>query len=145
MEIRQQLNYLMNNGQKSSSSCVVAQRCTSVRKLIAAASLKACSGWLAAVLNGDCCPSSMANGTASTSGLPAGVIKGSGNECIIILPMTQIWNILSLTARWCGPILALLGPPQKPGTKGAGSGPEPRRIQHQNPRERGCLGQPLAL
>src|ERR671914_1933087 len=145
MSIWQQLNYPMNNGQKSSNSCVVAQRCTSVRKLIAAASLKACSGWLAAVPSGDCCPSSMGNGIASTGDLPAGVIAASGNECIIVLPMTQTWNISLLTAPWCGPIPALLAPPKKPGTRSTGIGPEPRRVQHQNPRERGCLGQPIAL
>lgn len=95
--------------------------------------------------SGDCCPKSMANGTASTNGLPAGVIEASGNECNIILPMTQTWSISSLTAPWYEPTPALLEPPQKRRSRDAGSGPEPRRVQHQNPRERGCLGQSVAL
>jgi hypothetical protein len=69
----------------------------------------------------------------------------SGNECSTILSRTQIWSISSLTAPWCGPIPAPLAPPQKRGTKGAGPGPAPGRVQHQNPPERGCLGQPVAL
>lgn len=40
---------------------------------------------------------------------------------------------------------ALLEPPKKRRSRGAGSGPEPRRVQHQNPRERGCLGQSVVL
>jgi hypothetical protein len=61
------------------------------------------------------------------------------------LPRTQIWNISSLTAPWYGPIPVLLAPPQKGRSRGPSPGPEPGRVQHQNPCERGCLGQPLAL
>ena len=49
------------------------------------------------------------------------------------------------TAPWSGPIPA---PPERPPKRrpgGPGPGPEPRRVQHQGPRERGCLGQSLAV
>ena len=41
----------------------------------------------------------------------------------------------------------VIAPPERPPKRrpGGPGGPEPRRVQHQGPRERGCLGQSLAV
>src|ERR671914_1029919 len=87
----QQWNYRMTSGGKSFNSCVPARTCMWARKRTAAGLWKGFSGSPVAAPSGDCCPKATATGTASTSGLPAGVIKASGNGCITILPRTPIW------------------------------------------------------
>src|ERR671914_1364397 len=104
----QQWNYRMTSGGKSFNSCVPARTCMWARKRTADGLWKGFSGSPVAAPSGDCCPKATATGTASTSGLPAGVIKASGNGCITILPRTPIWKISLSTARWYGPIPVLV-------------------------------------
>ena len=98
MDICQQLNYFPNNGRRFCNSCVVVQMCTQGRKPNADALSKVSFGSPEAALNGGCSRRSTANGTASTSGLPAGVKSAFGNECISTSPMTLTWSTLSLIA-----------------------------------------------
>ena len=72
MDIWQQLHYLPNNGRKFSSSYVAVLMCMWGTKLIAAALSKVSCGSRGSVPSGDCSHLSMADGTVSTSGSPAG-------------------------------------------------------------------------
>lgn len=141
----QQLNYQTNSGRKSSSFYVFAPTSMWAKKPTAGASSKQCSGWRVAVPNGDCCLSITVPGTASISASHVGATKESGKGCISISSMIQIWRISLSTAPSCGPILALPELPKKGWSSCAGLGTQPRRVQYQGPRERGWIGQPLAL
>ena len=72
MDIWQQLHYLPNNGRRFSSSYVAVLMCMWGTKLIAAALSKVSCGSRGPVPSGDCSHLSMADGTVSTSGSPAG-------------------------------------------------------------------------
>ena len=102
-------------------------------------------GWTAPAPNGDSSQPGMGTGTASTKGSPAGPTGVSGNCCISISLTTRIWNTSSSTARWSGPTPALRERPQKGWPSSPGPGPEPRRVQHQDPRQRRCFRQSPAI
>ena len=145
MDTCQRLNYAMNNGRKSLNFCAHAQTSTLERRTIAGATSRPSCGWHEVVLLGDCCLSTTVTGTAYISASHAGVKRVYGNECISILCKTPIWSMSSLIALWFALIPVLLEPPKKRWPIGPSSWPEPRRVQYQDPRERGWIGQPVAL
>ncbi len=102
-------------------------------------------GLTAAEPSGACCRKSMATGIASTSVLHAGASTASGKICIQhFADDPDMENlILDSTVIRAHPCAAGALKKRRPERTSARS--QPRWFQHQNPRERGCLGQPFAL
>src|SRR5512139_1910793 len=137
--------YVTTNGRRCIHFCSVIPGHTLAKRMNADFLLRRYTGFCAAEPNGGCFPRNMATGIASTNDLPAGVIIGFWRICINILLATLIWRISCWTARLCEPIPVLPEPEKKRWSRSPGAGTQPRWIQHQDPRQRRCLGQSTAL
>ena len=137
MSVCQVSPYLQNNGPRLSASCGNVQTYTLDRKIVANDSSKLFYGSLAQVDSGDCFRPSTASGTASTNDSPDGATGMYGSECTSISSKNPTWSISSSTARSFGLTSALLAHPGKGGATVSGTRKKPRRVQHQDPRERG--------
>ena len=115
------------------------------RKQNVGSSWKLFCGSCAAARNGACFRKIRGTGIRSTNALRVGVSTRYGKICINILPMTRIWRIFYWTARSCERILAPRERQKKRWAGKPGTWAQPGRVQHQDPRQRRCAGQPAAL
>ncbi len=139
------LKYVTINGRRCIHICSDIPGHTLAKRRNADFLLRLYTGFCAAEHNGGCFPRNMATGIASTNDLPAGVIIVFWKICINILLATVIWRISCWTALLCEHIPVLQEPEKKRRSRSPGAGTQPRWVQHQDPRQRRCLGQSTAL
>ena len=146
MAVCQTSDYQRNSGLGFSISCVAAPACTLARKRITGVLSRPSYGLTALGPNGDCCQPNTGTGTASTNRFARwtdqGVWAQMHQHCCDDADLEYL--IIDSTVVRAHPCAAG-APPQKGWPGGPGPGPEPRRVQHQDSRERGRLGQPLAI
>lgn len=138
-------NYVTIHGKRSTHFYNSTPEPMLGRKQIAGSSSKRSCGFCAAVRNGACFLKHRVNGTRSTNVLHVGANMGCGQICINISLTTQIWRIFCWTVPSSEHIPAPLERQKKGWTGKPGTWAQSGWVQHQNPRQRRCPGQPATV
>jgi hypothetical protein len=138
-------NYVTINGKRSTHFYNSTPGPMPVRKGNAGNSWKLFCGSCAAAPNGAYFRKTRGTGIRSTNALRVGASSRCGQFFINILPTIRIRSKFYSTARSCARILARRERQKKWWAGRPGARALPGRIQHQDPRQRRCFGQPAAL
>ena len=138
-------NYKTINGKRSTPFYNSIPGRMQVGKQNAGGLWKRFCGSCAAAPSGACFRKDMVTGTRSTNALRVGASMGCGQICINISPTIRIWSKSYSIVPLCERTLAPQGRQKKRWARKPIARAQPGRVQHQDPRQRRCVGQPAAL